>query len=265
MQGWISLHRQFQEHALWQEPRVFSKAEAWIDILMEVQHDTKQTETMIKNTIITCDRGQSIKSIQTWAERWTWSRSAIQRFLTLLKRQGMITTENLTKTIRLSVCNYNTYQNPRSEGELKVIRRRSEGDLFPDTDNNDNNDNNGNNEINKQLFDESRKLFKGTKRGLDPEFKNFKKKHKTWKEIIPLLKPSIENQIIWRNEDNRYWKNFQTWINNSCWTEEKETYERNNNSSLLSFAEKEEAAKQKIAAERHERIMKNVTNRNDIG
>jgi len=77
-------------------------------------------------------------------------------------------------------------------------------------------------------FDSARKLFRGRKNGLAPELKNFQKKHKNWIEIIPLLTPAIENQIVWRKQDNCYWKNFQTWINNSCWTEEKETYERNN-------------------------------------
>ncbi len=150
--GWISLHRKIQNNFLWKDGRVFSKAEAWIDILMEVQHSPDQTKTMIKNTIITCDRGQSIKSIQTWADRWTWTRSAVQRYLQLLKREGMLTTENLTKTIRLSVCNYSTYQMERIKGELKVNRTRTEGELNPDTDNNDNNETNenkGNNENNE--------------------------------------------------------------------------------------------------------------------
>ena len=197
MKGWISLHRKFQENALWKEPRVFSKAEAWIDILMEVQHDEKETETMIKNTLITCNRGQSIKSIQTWAERWTWSRSAIQRFLTLLKRQGMITTENLTKTIRLSVCNYSTYQNPQSEDELKVIRRQSEDELNPDTDNNGNNGNN----VNKQAFPSNSVEFKLANYLLNhilqrkPDLK--KPKIQTWAKHIDLM-----IRVDKRNPDN---------------------------------------------------------------
>ena len=143
--GWISLYRKIQNNFLWKDGRVFSKLEAWLDILMEVQHSSKQTKTMIKNTLITCDRGQSIKSIQTWAERWNWSRSAVQRYFQLLKREGMVRTENLTKTIRLSVCKYTTYQNTQTEGELKVNRTWIEPELNPDTDNKGNNDNNGNN------------------------------------------------------------------------------------------------------------------------
>ena len=68
------------------------------------------------------------------------------------------------------------------------------------------------------IFDESRKLFKGTKRGLQTEFDNFRK-HEDWEDVLPLLKPAVVNQIAWRVEDGRYWKNFKTWINQRCWEE----------------------------------------------
>jgi len=80
------------------------------------------------------------------------------------------------------------------------------------------------------IFDEARKLYPGTKGGLDTEFANFtyhcehplKKLPKIdWRKILPLLKPAIENQIEWRKHprgDFRpAWKNFQRWINKRCW------------------------------------------------
>ena len=68
------------------------------------------------------------------------------------------------------------------------------------------------------LFDEARKLFKGTKRGLETEYENFRK-HADWQDVLPLLKPAVEQQIRWRAADGRYWKNFKTWINSRCWEE----------------------------------------------
>ena len=134
--GWIALHRKIQENFLWKKGRVFSKAEAWIDILMEVQHDTKQDKVMLGSVVVTCDRGQSIKSLETWAMRWTWSRSAVQRFLKLLKQEKMIMTENLVKTIRITVCNYEVYQKKRIKPESDVNRTRTGPDFVPDTDKN---------------------------------------------------------------------------------------------------------------------------------
>jgi len=75
------------------------------------------------------------------------------------------------------------------------------------------------------VFDSARKLFKGTKRGLETEFNNFKK-HKDWKECLELLEPAIHREII--HKDNLKasggfcpsWANFQTWINQRRWEQE---------------------------------------------
>ena len=75
------------------------------------------------------------------------------------------------------------------------------------------------------IFNDARKLFGGTKRGNETEFHNFTRKHKDWREVLPLIKPAIETQSRWRQNvstgDFRPpWKNFQTWINNRCWEDE---------------------------------------------
>ena len=75
-------------------------------------------------------------------------------------------------------------------------------------------------------FEQARKKYPGTKRGLNTEYKNFKKKHTDWKKVLPLLEPAIGRQIEWRMRSkatNRFvpeWKNFKTWINNRCWEDE---------------------------------------------
>ena len=134
MQGWILLHRKFLSNFLWTENRTFSKAEAWIDILFEVRFCEEQDEVMIKNAFITCDRGQSLNSLETWAKRWNWSKSATRRFLLLLKRQKMVLIENVKKTTRLTVCNYETYQSLRiaDEPQLKHKRNAVEPQVKPE-------------------------------------------------------------------------------------------------------------------------------------
>ena len=77
----------------------------------------------------------------------------------------------------------------------------------------------------KELFDTFRKKYPAKKRGLNTEFYNFKKKHKDWKEVLPLLIPSLEQQISIRDNTPRAtfipeWKQLVTWINNRCWEEE---------------------------------------------
>ncbi|MDR2652241.1 MAG: hypothetical protein LBC68_08005, partial [Prevotellaceae bacterium] len=76
------------------------------------------------------------------------------------------------------------------------------------------------------IFENFRKLFGGTKKGLDTEFENFIKKHKDWKNVLPKLLPAVELEIEWRAKRNAagafvpQWKNLQTWINQRCWEQE---------------------------------------------
>ena len=77
----------------------------------------------------------------------------------------------------------------------------------------------------KILFEEFRKIYLGTKRGLDIEFANFCKKHKDWREVLPYLKVNYERQIEAKKSqrgsiDPRYEKHLQTYINQRCWEEE---------------------------------------------
>ena len=205
MEGWIKLHRKLQDNFIWKDGRVFSKAEAWIDILMEAQHDEKQFKTMIKNTVITCNRGQSIKSIQTWADRWTWNKSAVQRFLKLLKREKMITLENLKKTTRLTVCNYKTYQKKRIASESQTNRKRIASESQVNTDNNVNNENNGNNDNNYTVQQVENEFFKQGLTDNDAEkfFNHYKSQG--WKKGNNLPITDLTAQVTnWRLNPKQY-------------------------------------------------------------
>lgn len=87
-------------------------------------------------------------------------------------------------------------------------------------------------EINKErgleIFDEFRKAYPGSKRGNHTEFENLCKKHDKWREILPLLKPSLESQIKHKEKlkaANRFipeWPNMTTFINQKRWETETE-------------------------------------------
>lgn len=144
--GWISINRKLQNHWLWQENRPFTKLEAWLDILLTVNH-TEQ-KVMIKNTLYTVERGESIKCLDTWAKRWNWSKSKVRRFFILLKKDSMIVTKNEQKTTRLTVCNYDSYQDARNANETQMKRERNASETQVAPNNNDNNINNNYNNIN---------------------------------------------------------------------------------------------------------------------
>lgn len=158
--GWIALHRKIQGNFLWKEPRKFSKAEAWIDILMEVQHSKKSQQVAFGMTVSTCNYGESLKTIQTWAKRWGWSRNKVYRFFRLLEKCDMIATKSEQLTTRLTVCNYERYDPKQNAGgtanRTQIERRQNADRTQPDTDNNVNNANNGKNDKYSPNSDEFR-------------------------------------------------------------------------------------------------------------
>lgn len=76
------------------------------------------------------------------------------------------------------------------------------------------------------IFDSFRRIYRGTKRGNEVEFKNFVKKHADWKEILPKLLDMYKSQCALLDERARrnlfvpQPKNLQTYINQRCWEEE---------------------------------------------
>lgn len=134
--GWISIHRQLLDHWLWQENREFSKAEAWIDILLSVNHTPQ--ELVIKTTVYKVGRGESLMSLDTWAKRWNWNKSKVRRFFKLLEEQSMVVVKSETQTTRLTVCKYDSYQVPRNANETQVKQKRNASETQTTPNNNDN-------------------------------------------------------------------------------------------------------------------------------
>jgi DNA-binding transcriptional regulator YhcF (GntR family) len=123
MSGWIKLHRSIKEHWLYTEKRKFSKFEAWNDILLNVNFSP--AKTIIKGKIINVNRGESILSLDSWANRWKWNKSSVKRFFELLKKDGMIELKSETVTTRLTVCKYDTYQSKENDSETHTKRTRN--------------------------------------------------------------------------------------------------------------------------------------------
>jgi len=108
MNGWIKLHRQIASNGLWNsEP--FTKGQAWIDLLLFANH--KDNSFWIRGVEIPVKRGQLGWSEVTMAQRWTWSRNKVRRFLKLLETKQQIEQQKLAKlTTIITIVNYEQYQ-----------------------------------------------------------------------------------------------------------------------------------------------------------
>ena len=108
MSSWIKLHRSMMDHWLYKEHRPMTRREAWETMLLLVNYEP--SKTMIHSTLYECDRGQSLLSIGSWADKFLWSIKQVRTFFKLLEKDGMIAVEGLRHTTRLTICNYGLYQ-----------------------------------------------------------------------------------------------------------------------------------------------------------
>ena len=143
LQGWISVHRQIQEHWLWAE-KPFSKGQAWIDMLMLANHEDK--EILFGRKVTTVKTGSFITSEVKLSERWGWSRQKVRDFLFLLANEKMITKISDNKKTTIFIENYAEYQdtcNSKLDSEKTSEKQQK---------NTNNNDNNANNTLSYPLF-----------------------------------------------------------------------------------------------------------------
>jgi len=116
-EGYICIHRQLKNHWLWKSER---HLKWWLDILLTV--NSKDSIMEIYGKSIECKRGQSIRSLDTWAKDWNVSKGAVRNFFKLLSTYTMSYTESLGFTTRLTVCNYDNYQRPLHERKIRTTR-----------------------------------------------------------------------------------------------------------------------------------------------
>ena len=135
MEYYIPISRRIFEHPFWCEDRVFSRFEAWLDIVQSARfEDTKQP---IGNRFIEVKRGQMLVSLRFLAGRWQWSTKKVNSFLDLLIQDKMIIKETPKETGQtvITICNYDKYNfisqeletEKKQQGNTKETARKQQG------------------------------------------------------------------------------------------------------------------------------------------
>lgn len=155
MEGWIKLHRKIQNHWLFEEKREMSKLEAWITILMDVNHCEKKV--LIKGKLYQIKSGESVNSLDTWAKRFRWNKSKVRRFMNLLQTDNMIVLKSDNKTTHLTVCNYDSYQVERHANDTETKRKRNANETQTTPNKNVKKEKNDNNDKNTHLGESEKK------------------------------------------------------------------------------------------------------------
>jgi hypothetical protein len=127
MSGWIKIHRSITEHWLYKEKRVFSKFEAWNDVLLTVNFT--ESKTIIKGKLYVIKRGECILSLDSWGKRWSWDKTKVRRFLNLLEKDSMIELFSDNITTHIKVCKYEQYQEKDNANETQTKRKRNSNEI----------------------------------------------------------------------------------------------------------------------------------------
>lgn len=131
--NWIAVSRDIRDHHYVgfgnqakrgddKKRRCFSRAEAWLDMLMEAQYRPVRRD--IIGATIWIDVGQFLGSRSYLAKRWNWSEQSVRTFLKRLADEGMIqlgqpdnqqnnqqsTSNRRASANVITICNYLRYQ-----------------------------------------------------------------------------------------------------------------------------------------------------------
>lgn len=137
MAGWIKLHRSILNHWIYKEKRKFSKFEAWVDLILLVNH--KDNTFVLGNEITECKRGMHITSKRELGLRWHWSITKVTNFLDLLEKDKMITYFSDTKKTVITIENYDLYQNESNKERTQEKKKKNIKKNQKETNKNDKN------------------------------------------------------------------------------------------------------------------------------
>ena len=121
--GFIPLGRSFFAHYLWEEERVYSRAEAWLDLVQQGAY--RAHKKMVAGVLVEVKRGRIAASERFLSDRWKWSRTKVRAFLDLLKSDNMISVQKDHETTMITLCNYETYNNGTTAKKPEKDQRKT--------------------------------------------------------------------------------------------------------------------------------------------
>jgi hypothetical protein len=234
--GYFLLSRNIFESAIWRDDPHILKL--FIYLIGKSRHSKvpkKYPRVLIK-------QGELVTSLSQISEDneyiWnkgirSWSRSKVSRMLETLEKQGYIKVMTDTYGTHISICNYKTYQNPKSYKSNSYETTLQQPCNNPATtlniNNNDNNDNNENNdkEYILRLFDRFWNMYDVKKAKDDcldywKGVKNLKNGKKMNMEMRLTIITSVPDYVSVTNKDGTFpsRKHPKTYLFNSSWLDE---------------------------------------------
>lgn len=111
-QGFIKLSRRFFKNILWKEPRTYSRAEAWLDLIYSARFEA--SKEIVNNRVIEVRKGEVVASRRFLEKRWKWGSSKVINFLNFLRSEGMINHRQTNGQTIITLCNYEFYNDSQT-------------------------------------------------------------------------------------------------------------------------------------------------------
>ena len=103
--GWVAISREITGHWIFDDAEMFR---AWVHLLtLAAWRDSRE---LYHGAVVFRKRGTVAASMRWLSDRWHWSEKRVARFLDLLERDGMITTEKSRAGTTITICNYDKWQ-----------------------------------------------------------------------------------------------------------------------------------------------------------
>lgn len=196
-------------------------------------------------------RGQLATGRKQLAAETGMTEREVRTCLERLENDQQIVIKTTNKFSVITLCNYDSWQGVQKTNDQQTTNKTHKNDQQSDTSNdhiqiNNNKDNKETKEDTNvsekrepvtelekdfESFRRKYKEFGGNARGFVTEFENLKKKHKDWKDVIPMLMYCLNKENDLRTEAQRHgeffpqMKNLQTYINQRSWEAYSEGWE----------------------------------------
>jgi hypothetical protein len=122
MSGFIPIKRSLFAHFLFKENRVFSRFEAWLDLIQLASFTEDHTE-LINGKLVKTGRGEKIASMRFLMKRWNWSMSKVTDYLDLLRSQDMVVVDKESGTNKIVLVNFKKHNDFLTENSKEGGKR----------------------------------------------------------------------------------------------------------------------------------------------
>lgn len=110
--GFVPVYRSVQDHWVWSNETPFSDGQAWIDLLLSVNHEAKKIK--VNGQVIVIKPGQMWTSYKKLACDWNWSRPRVYRYIKRLKSDGMVNVDATPSGTLLTLINWDVFNGQRN-------------------------------------------------------------------------------------------------------------------------------------------------------